>query len=326
MIDLRKLTEQRERLQNILSGEVTITPKFFGNIIIMEHVEGGTSYLKKDKKLINTTDMLVSDLYSKPIKYLRSVAESFNRGKSYKFTNNYRTGHVILDSRDYYQPNSFPEDDIFMVSKELFEGKLDDKLKGMFETGDVDGILESMNISPEMTAIFIRNKKNPKDVFKIDIGNAYENYIPSDIYNLLQVDVIRNISTESLGKMMVKSDDPEEIYISLIDKIFLSYLGETKYDLPSIDFGYPIYMKVNPEDKKSMLSADIAEAIGNNQNLYDFYTMLLNTFKKEEHKSNIHMTDSIKERYSDMYKEITSLCKDVGINTSIPSYLEHSNK
>lgn len=325
MIDLRKLTEQKERLSNILSGEIIITPKYFGNSIIAEYNKDDYSYLKRNKEPVTIIDILVSDLYSVPIEYLKSVRENFEDG-TYNFVNNYRNGKIILDARNYYEPNNFPKDDIFMASKNLFEGKLNKEQLDLFEKGYTNKVLQEFNVGSDITTIFIRSKDNPKEAFKINANNKSKSYTPSDMFNLIMVDVVRNVDVESIKKILIESDQWERVYLTVIDKIFMSYINETKYNLSSIDFGYPKHMKVNPDDKIKWLSDDVSEIIKGDNKLYDFYVMLLASFRKEQQKANVYMTDSIEGKYEEIYNTITSLCENAGINISIPSYFEHSNK
>ena len=95
MIDLKKLTEEKERLTSILSSEVIITPRYFGNSIIVENTKGNHLYFKKNKEPITTIDILISDLYIKPMEYLKSVKGCFKEG-TYNFINNYK---MILYTR-----------------------------------------------------------------------------------------------------------------------------------------------------------------------------------------------------------------------------------
>ncbi len=319
MIDLKKLTGEKERLTNILSGEVIITPKYFGNSITAEYTKENYSYLKKNKEPITIIDILISDLYIKPMEYLKSVKDCFNEG-TYGFINNYKTGKIILDARDYYEPNKFPKDDTFVAAQKLYEGRLDSEQIGMFRKGHINKIFKEFNVSSDITTIFVRSKDNLKEAFKIDTKNQPKIHIPSDMYNLMMVDIIRSVDVGSLKKMMIESDKWEQIYISIINKIFLKYINESKYNISSIDFGYPKYMKVDPETKIEWLSPDIKEHI----ELYDLYVMLLTSFRKKEQKGNIHMTDKINEKYKEIHNIITSLCENIGINVSIPSYFEHS--
>lgn len=322
MIDLKSLIEEKERLVSILSGEVVITPKYFGNTIIAEYSRENHTYYKKKKDKITIIDTLTSDLYSKPIDYLKSVEDCFKSG-TYYFTNNYKSGKIILNERDYYKPNSFPQDDIFMVCEKLFDGKLDDEYIGMFKKGYVNKILKRLGVTNDMTTIFIRSKENHKNVFKINTKYQPKSYIPSDIYNLVLIDMIRSIDIDSLGKIMIESDEEEQVYMAITSKIFLSYLNKTKYDLDYIDFGYPKYMKVRAKEKMLWLPVDVVSVISENPGLYDCYMVILMAFRKKILKSNDHMNSKIEEKYSKIYSTINDLCKNAAMNVSIPSYYEH---
>lgn len=325
MIDLKKLTEEKERLAKILSREIIITPKYFGNSIIVDYTGETPVYLKRSKEPITTIDMLVSDFYSKPVRYLMDMEDCFE-SRVYHFTNNYKKGRLILDARDYYVPNNFPQDDIFVESQSLFEGKLNTEQRGMFKKGFTNKILKEFGVSSDMTTIFIRSVDNPKEAFRIKTKNQPKIYIPSDMHNLIMVDVIRSVEIGSLKKVMIESNKWDEIYISVINKIFLKYLDIDKYDVGNIDFGYPDHMKVDPDHKIEWLSYDIEQRVCDGSGLYDFYVMLLTSFRKKQQKGNTHMTDKTNEKYGEIHNTINSFCKSAGIDISIPSYFEHSNK
>lgn len=326
MIDLKELTEEKERLTKILSGDVIITPKYFGNSIIADFTEEGNhKYFKKNKEPITIIDILVSYFYSEPMTYLIHNTDCFEN-KIYHFTNNYKTGKLVLDARDYCFPNNFPEDDIFVTSQSLFEGKLSTNQKSMFKKNNVDKILKEFDVDDDITTIFIRSADNPKDAFKISTNIETNIHIPSDMFNIIMVDVIRSVKIESLKKMMVESSKWDEIYVSMIDKIFLKYLDISKYDLTSIDLGYPEHMKVDPHDKVEWLSHDVENMVCSDVRLYDLYVMLLTSFRKKQQKGNTHMTDKTNEKYTKIHNTMKSLYENAGINISIPSYFEHSNK
>ena len=99
MIELKSLIEEPERLNEILENEVCITPKYFGNSILA-NFSIDTFYKKTIKTEVDIVDILASDLYSKPITYLRTISDRFGEG-IWKFTNNYKDNRIIcLDHID----------------------------------------------------------------------------------------------------------------------------------------------------------------------------------------------------------------------------------
>lgn len=316
MINLNQLSKDRDKLEEILSNEVVITPKFFGNRFLVKITDAKATYSKVSKKTaISKIDLLLSDLYHKPINHINTNLFLFEDGEYY-FTNDYKTNKLILD---HSTRRKIPmESDYMVVCKPLFAGKVNKNLREAIESNNNKKVFNALKADESITNLII---KSPSGDFKIENdGFVSETYQPSDIYNLLVVDIIKNIDPEFLKTTIIESKEQDDIYIALINRLFINYLSKTKYELESIDLGYPDYMKVNPESKKDLIPDMMEHFKGNN--LYEYYTMFLATFQKSKLRSNVYMNEDIKKKHKEIYTLIKNICKEPLSYTTIPTFKE----
>ena len=317
MIELKDLSD--EYVQKIW-GKFTITQKFKGTKIIVNKNGNGVTFLKNKLFPVTKIDLLMSDLYTKPIEILNTIHEYLpNNTKSFFIYNSeYK--------RLYLQGNSTEKDmSEIIILGPLFDGHLSATLQTAIEKKNEKKILRLLNVDKDATAIIFDNlNKDPKKRirFKISINEQNEKHIPSEIYNLILIEVIRSVEIETLNKILITDTSSDQIYIDVIDKMFMIWVNKTKFKLSDIDLNYPDFMKVDVGGKVDMLNEPIRTAIITCPKLYDVYIMFLSTFLKETIKSNTYLTDSIKEKHSRIYNEIKKICTDKATSISIPSFYE----
>jgi hypothetical protein len=324
MDTLEKLIEEKERLEIFLKGDLAIIPKYTGNTIVAKYKGSEEKYYKKKNGgIVTMIDILTTDLYSEPISYLTSIRDCFKDGL-YFFTNNYDTGNIILDYSNYYEPNIFPKDDVLKICTPITNTKIiNNHLKELILTNDTVGIMEILGMDENISKIFVKDIKNPNNIFSIQNPNRKNHYtVPSDMYGIIQADLIRRIDCESLKNTLFDLENKDVTYVHIVNKIFCEYLkNNIKYDISNINLGYPDNMKVKDiNTKKYLLDREVSDIIGLNTNLYDFYCMIMLTLKQKSLIANDNISENNIKKFEVIKQIVSDICNDPLGNTSTPSY------
>lgn len=317
MVELRNLNE--DVIKEIGIDKMTVTQKFYGTKIIVKKSEGKTTYLKNQFLPITRIDLLMSDLYSKPIEILESIEYSLPPNPAYYFTYNYTKHHLFFEEHSKEMCKMFDDNDKISAKCRIFEGYPNATMMRAIEKKNEKKIVKMFDIDSEIKSLIFDLGKHK---FKIEISKDISKHTPSEIYNLILVDVIRSVDINSINKIFVSDNKSDWIYTDIIDKIFISWLNRTKFKVAETDLNYPDYMKVDVNKKLELLNPEIREIIAGSPTLYNSYVMFLSTFKKPVLKSNNYLTGSTKEKHSQIYNEIKRICIEKVTSTSIPSFYE----
>jgi hypothetical protein len=292
---MKNIKEASENeLLDLISNKVTIREKYHGTKITVNVVNGKKKYFKKSNIQITIIDTLINDSYDYPI----SDIEKLNLSDGiYRFTYNHKIG---LTSNDNIQ---FPG---IQCSRIIFHGVLDKIVSSM--------ITRRQNI--KVFSWF--NGNNNLDGFIIDSTNQkfilygprikFPKRIVNEEYYLLMNSVIKHTSHINPLNSVPKSSNKYDIFLQIIDQIFLSTINSCPYDIENIEYGFN-NIKVTLDSKIKLLNKEVRTIIMSKPKLYQYYIFLLFLFiNKKSMCGNPLSTDKIKQTHDYMYNAIHAAC------------------
>lgn len=296
---LKRIEElTNHELDKILAGNLTFSIKHFGNKI---NLSPGWRFTKTHNKPINAIDILVSDIYYKPIKAIRKRGDLIN--KTISFIHDYINGQLI--TYDDVAPDEFikKEDKEIIIPKELLS------------MGNSELIIDNLNKDWFVT-IFV-NDENDRPYCKITNSHRLQTSKQTDNTQLLYNDFINYVDLTKL-KYCELGNTPEETYINIVYRQLDNYLAKTNYNISNTDFELPNFMKSNINEKGELL---IDKPAITNQNIYDFFTILLVMMNKTIIKDNEYLSHQGKIKQNNIATQISDICKGK-FELSIPTFYE----
>ncbi len=273
--DISQVTDGE--LNKMIETGVSVSFKYFGNQINVYSLNGNVVFRKSKGANVTITDLLVSDIYYKPISYIvgRNDRSKFVDGR---FIYDYIHDCLITEKDDI-------ETDNFLVRKKKELTNFDSSI---LKTRKTDKILEHLGFADTLVTIFV-NDNNSKPYFKLSNITDFKTDGISDISQLIYNDVLMSIDLSKL-KFIKFSIDPDEIYVNIVNSIFINYVNSTAKNVGNQNFDLPAILMSNLSEKKRLLAPEIKEFIGDSQPLYDLYTVCLIMLRNSHIKNNKYIT------------------------------------
>lgn len=318
MIEFKKLlSEEKERLGNIIGGSVLISKKYRGSKIFFIKEKNGLTFKKKGGNPITKTDLLITDVYFNPIQLLKAEADKFNEGK-HILTYCAQTGVLYLDAT---QSGAELVNSDIISNKYCHTGELTGELKTMFNRGYNKKLLNHFEVDDSVDCLIVRGGDD--DFFKITNPVKREGSTPNKDYCKAINDVITVVDPVDLKKILTSQTDEESVYMAIIDRLFLSYTSKATVNIESLDFGYPVGMKSERYlDKQYMMNPNVAANMLNNRNMFDLYVAMIASFRNDHMKWNDLKDDTISNKFKEFREVIKMVISNPILYSETPSYLE----
>lgn len=313
IIDIKSMP--KNDIQCGIKNEVIIRPRYFGCRIIVSKKNGNYAFLNSKKERISDIDILISDMYDVPMKIIKKHVSIIPDGV-WHFTYNYKNGKLYSDKliADFGK-------DIICVN-DLLNGSIDETLSSYFVNKHVNKIAKHFKIDSDVTALMVKGDKN----FQINFNRQPINEKASDMFGLVLADVVVRSNIQDLD-MVVIGEDSVRTYINMIDILFMKYIENTIFDIPSLDMQYPYYMRSTCDNKTGVLNKNMVEyfsTMSKKKKYYNIYVLMLISFRKIA-KIDI-MTPKVKEKYLLLFSRIQEICKNGIFAVKAMTYSEMLNK
>ena len=370
MVNLIQQKYNQEYLSQIFDGEISIIEDLTGSKIKLYRKSsdsqwvlqksGGRDITEIDRTLMIYYNYIYDHIFAQELENIDSEIETIYLTYLYQNTFDSITyptppeskliiSHILdFDGNEITKYDKISE--ILNVGKPpiIFNGKLNKPKKEkiievLFKYNNTKKVIKNIlsivnptlkprihNLNSIHNIIF---KTSENDFFArlFNFNSKDKNSTQDDYYTQILIDFVNFIHSKDLFRYKISGNNYNELYISLISKMFNQFIDSRGHLFQDLEFNKPDFMTHDSFElsKRFINNLDTIEYL-NNKTYKEIYKILLNSFKKEKGKNHGLFNERIRNFFNQTVKSIKNRINKSLVNEStnehLKTYFEYTNQ